>query len=216
VKYADAVARLAVVPTGLPPPAEALRPTRLAAGGGLHPSETAPAPDATRAGRAAAVLVLIVPGEDGEARVILTQRADRGGRHSGEVSFPGGETEPGDADAVATAVREAAEEVGLDTAAAGVRIVGTFDPFHINVSGYAVTPVLAIAERRPELVAAPDEVARILEAPIRHFLPGAPIEVLERQVQDWTLRYGAYRVEELEVWGATARILSQLGALLGA
>jgi 8-oxo-dGTP pyrophosphatase MutT (NUDIX family) len=216
MRYAEAVARLAILPAGLPPPADALRPTRLAAGGGLHPSETGRGLDASGPGRSAAVLVLIVPGDDGEARVILTQRADRGGRHSGEVSFPGGEVEPGDADAAATAVREAAEEVGLDPAAAGVRIVGTLDSFHISVSGYAVTPVIAIAERRPALVASPDEVARILEAPIRHFLPGAPIEILERQVEEWTLRYGAYRVDELVVWGATARILSQLGALLGA
>jgi hypothetical protein len=58
-------------------------------------------------------------------------------------------------------------------------------------------------------------VARILTAPIRQFLPGAAIEVHERRDGEWTLRYGAYRVEEAVVWGATARILSQLGALLG-
>jgi 8-oxo-dGTP pyrophosphatase MutT (NUDIX family) len=215
MRYSEAVARLAVLPVGLPQPAEALRPTRLAHGGGLHPSELAGLQD-RGALRAAAVLVLIVPAEDGEARVILTQRADRGGRHSGEVSFPGGEAEPGDVDLIATALREAVEEVGLDCDAAGVRVIGTLDAFHITVSGYLVTPVLAVAERRPVLVPSPDEVARILEAPIRHFLPGAPIEALERQVQEWRLRYGAYRVEELVVWGATARILSQLGALLDA
>jgi hypothetical protein len=58
-------------------------------------------------------------------------------------------------------------------------------------------------------------VARILEAPIRHFLPGAPIEIHHRPVEAWTLRYGAYRVDGALVWGATARILSQVGAILG-
>ena len=215
MRYHVAVARLASLPAGLPPPAEALRPTRLAAGGTLHASEMGGDSGAAAPGRTAAVLVLIVPGEDGEARVVLTQRVDRGGHHSGEVSFPGGEAEPGDPDLVATALREAAEEVGLDPSSAGVRVVGTLDPFHITVSGYVVTPVLAIAERRPALAPSPDEVTRILEAPIRHFLPGAPIEVLVREMPEWTLRFGAYRVEELVVWGATARILSQLGALLG-
>ena len=54
------------------------------------------------------------PDEAGDARLVLTERVDRGGHHSGEVSFPGGRAEPGDADLVATALREAAEEVGLD------------------------------------------------------------------------------------------------------
>jgi 8-oxo-dGTP pyrophosphatase MutT (NUDIX family) len=212
MRYADAVARLATLPAGLPQPSDALRPTRLAAGAWIDASGATREP--IQQGRAAAVLVLVFPGPDGEARVILTERVDRGGHHSGEVSFPGGVAEPEDRDAVETALREAAEEVALDPVAAGVRIVGTLDTFDIAVSGFSVTPVLAIAERRPQLIANPDEVARIVEAPIQHFLREAPIEVLERQVADWTVRFGAYRVEDLVVWGATARILSQLGALL--
>lgn len=181
----------------------------------MHATETLADRMQDLAGRPASVLVLITPGEAGDARVILTERAARGGHHSGEISFPGGTTEPHDAGPAATALREAAEEVGLDPAAAGVRVVGLLDVFNIPVSGFAVTPVLAVAERRPVLVPSPDEVARILEAPIRHFLPGAPIEVHHRSMAEWTLRYGAYRVDDVLVWGATARILSQLGAILG-
>jgi 8-oxo-dGTP pyrophosphatase MutT (NUDIX family) len=214
MRYEQAVARLSSLPAGLPPPAEALRPTRLATGAWVPPVGPARAEPAA-AGRAAAVLVLIVPDDDGEARVILIERVDRGGHHSGEVSFPGGVAERGDADAVATALREAAEEVALDADGAGVRVIGTLDTFYINVSGYWVTPVLAIADRRPALVANPDEVARIVAAPIRHFLRDAPIEVMERQTAELTLRFGAYRIEDLVVWGATARVLSQLGALVG-
>ena len=65
------------------------------------------------------MLVLLFPDEAGEARLVLTERVDRGGHHSGEVSFPGGRAEPEDADLVATALREAAEEVGLDPDAGG-------------------------------------------------------------------------------------------------
>ena len=64
------------------------------------------------------------------------------------------------------------------------------------------------------LVASPDEVARIVEPPVARFLPGAPIEIVERTIRDWPLRYGAYDLDGLSVWGATARILSQLGAVL--
>jgi 8-oxo-dGTP pyrophosphatase MutT (NUDIX family) len=166
--------------------------------------------------RNAAVLVLIVPDDDGEARVILTERVDRGGHHSGEVSFPGGATEVTDADAAATALREAREEVALDAHAAGVRVVGLLGQFWIPVSDFRMTPVLAIAERRPALVASPNEVARIVEAPLAAFLPGAEIEVVERTIRDWPLRYGAYLIDGLRVWGATARVLGQLGAILGA
>ena len=57
-------------------------------------------------------------------------------------------------------------------------------------------------------------MARIIWAPLDAFLPDAPVEIVERQVRDWPLRYGGYRVDGLHVWGATARILGQLGALV--
>jgi 8-oxo-dGTP pyrophosphatase MutT (NUDIX family) len=68
---------------------------------------------------------------------------DRGGHHSGEVSFPGGRAEADDVDPEATALREAAEEVGLDTVAAGVRVLGVLPTMWIPVSDYAVTSVVA-------------------------------------------------------------------------
>jgi 8-oxo-dGTP pyrophosphatase MutT (NUDIX family) len=209
--FDDVVAQLATLPDPLPPPPAVLMPVRT---GGVDRAPMSRLPGTGT--RAAAVLVLIVPGDDGEARVVLTERVDRGGHHSGEVSFPGGATEMADADAAATALREAREEVALDVAAAGVRVVGQLEQFWIPVSDFRVTPVLAIAERRPVLMASPDEVARIVEAPLAAFLPGAEIEIVERTIRDWPLRYGAYPVDGLRVWGATARVLGQLGAILAA
>jgi 8-oxo-dGTP pyrophosphatase MutT (NUDIX family) len=173
-------------------------------------------PGSPSGGRPAAVLVLLVPDDAGEARIVLTERATGGRHHSGEISFPGGRAEPEDADLVATALREAAEEIGLRPDEAGVRVIGSLEPFWIPVSNYLVTPVVAVAARRPRLVAAPDEVARIVEAPVAAFLGDAPIEIMERTIDDWTIRYGAYAVDGLSVWGATARILGQLGAVLAA
>jgi 8-oxo-dGTP pyrophosphatase MutT (NUDIX family) len=210
MQFEDAVRRLAVMPVRLPAPAGALMP--IVIGGGERRPLRAPPVD--QPSRPAGVLVLLYPDESGSTRVVLTERASRDGHHSGEVSFPGGKHESGDADLVATAMREAAEEVALDADAAGVRVVGELERFWIPVSNYEVTPVLAVAERRPHLVASPDEVARILEPRMAAFLPDAPFEIVERTIGDWPLRYGAYRVEELSVWGATARILSQLGAML--
>ncbi len=171
----------------------------------LEPPQTA---------RAAAVLVLLFPGPDDDARVVLTERPSYDGFHSGEVSFPGGKAEPEDVDDDATALRESAEEIGLDAVAAGVRIVGHLGQVWIPVSDFRITPVVGLAARRPVLIPSPDEVARILEPPASAFLPQAPIEIAERTIGDWPLRYGGYRIDGLHVWGATARILGQLGAVL--
>lgn len=176
----------------------------------LDPTATARA-----TARAASVLVLIFPDADGQARIVLTERLSYDGHHSGEVSFPGGKAEPGDADAAATALREATEEVGLDPAKAGVRVVGRLDEVFIPVSDFRITPIVAVAERAPALRANPAEVARILNPVVDTFLPGADLEIVERTLNGWPLRYGGYRVDGLHVWGATARILGQLGAILG-
>ncbi len=203
--------RLATLPDPLPPPLEALLPVV------LDGIERRPAPPrAGVPGRPASVLVLIYPDEDADARIVLIERPTADGHHhSGEVSFPGGKAEPEDPDAIATALREATEEVGLDPEAAGVRVVGLLDQLWIPVSDFAVTPVLALAATRPRLVPSPDEVAAIVEPSVSRFLPGAPIEIVERTIRDWPLRYGQYDIDGLAVWGATARVLSQLGAILG-
>ncbi|NJD27105.1 MAG: CoA pyrophosphatase [Chloroflexi bacterium] len=167
----------------------------------------------------AAVLVLIAPdrdpAEDADAEVILIQRVARGGHHSGEMSLPGGRVEPSDGSDAYAALREAAEEVALDADAAGVRVVGELEPFWIPVSGYRVTPIVAIAARRPALAPSPAEVVAIVRAPLDAFLPGAPIELVETTVRGIPIRFGAYPVAGHRVWGATARILGQLGATVG-
>jgi 8-oxo-dGTP pyrophosphatase MutT (NUDIX family) len=210
VRFDLAAERLGQLPHVLPPPAEILMPVIV---GGLErrPPRT---PPPGRVGRPAGVLVLLYPDAEGLARVVLTERASRDGHHSGEVSFPGGAAEPADVDIAATALREAREEVALDADAAGVRVVALLERFWIPVSDFEVTPVVALAAGRPAMVAAPAEVARIVEPRMERFLPGAPIEMVERTIGTWPLRYGAYDVDGLSVWGATARILSQLGAVL--
>jgi 8-oxo-dGTP pyrophosphatase MutT (NUDIX family) len=212
MRFEDAVRRLEPLPDVLPDGPESLIPV-FAETGSPRPRPSWGAADSSA--RPAAVLVLIFPDEHGEARLVLTERADRGGHHSGEVSFPGGRAEPGDADLVATALREAAEEVGLDPAAAGVRVLGTLAMQWIPVSNFTVTPVVAVAARRPALVPQPSEVAAILEAPLAAFLPDGELRWVEREIRGWDLRYTAYPIEGLNVWGMTARVLGGLGAWLG-
>ena len=211
MRFEEAVRRLEPLPDVLPDGPEALIPV-FAETGSPRPWPSWGAADASA--RPAAVLVLVFPDESGEACLVLTERTDRGGHHSGEVSFPGGRAEPDDADLVATALREAAEEVGLDPVAAGVRVLGTLSMQWIPVSNFTVTPVVAVAERRPALVRQASEVAAILEIPLAAFLPEGELRWVEREIRGWDLRYAAYPVEGLNVWGMTARVLGGLGAWL--
>jgi 8-oxo-dGTP pyrophosphatase MutT (NUDIX family) len=207
MRFAEVVGRLAELPVPLPPGRADLLPV-------FSDDRLRPRLAPTVTARPAAVLVLVVPDDQGDARLVLTERLSYDGHHSGEVSFPGGKAEPDDADASATALREAAEEVGLDAAAAGVRVVGRLDEVFIPVSDFRITPVVAIAARPPTLAANPAEVARILTPEVTAFLPDADVEMVERTIRDWPIRYGGFRIEGLHVWGATARILGQLGAVL--
>jgi 8-oxo-dGTP pyrophosphatase MutT (NUDIX family) len=162
------------------------------------------------------VLVLLYPDASGEALLVLTERPTGNLRHSGQISFPGGAVEPGDEYPTGTALREAAEEVALDAAGADVEIFGVLRTVDMRqVSGFVVTPVLAVASREPVLVPDEREVASILRVPVSLFLPDAPIEIVEADRDGWRMRYGAYAFGEYRIWGMTAGILGQLGAVLG-
>lgn len=156
-------------------------------------------------GPPAAVLVALFE-EQGEARVLLTRRAEHLRTHSGQISFPGGRMEKGE-DPVAGALREAAEEVGLDPGSA--HPVAVLSQGFAVSSGDAITPVVAFLDARPRLVPNPGEVARAFDASLAEL---ASSYWSER----WTVR-GArgvpmdfFGVAGETVWGATARMLTEL------
>lgn len=215
--YGDVVRAVRTLPAPLPLASRRLVPMLLQgpAGGGHGPTAGDHPPGRAGTTRQAAALVLLYPDDAGEARVLLTERARGDLRHSGEVSFPGGAVDPGDVSLEAAALREAREEVGLDAAAARVEVIGRLGVVEIRVSGFRLHPVLAVAERAPGgLVADAREVAAILEVPIRHFLPTAPIVMIEADRDGRQLRYGAFPWRKYRIWGATGRVLGQLGAIL--
>ncbi len=165
-------------------------------------------------GRPSAVLILFSAGDDRTGHgpdVLLTERAATMRSHPGQVSFPGGAVEPQDAGAVDAALREAAEETGLDRG--GVDVLGQLPSLFLPPSGYVVTPVLA-QWRSPSIVSAVDraEVARVVRAPLDEVLDPA-----NRFVSRHPSGYlgPAFRVQGLYVWGFTAGLLSRLLALAG-
>jgi 8-oxo-dGTP pyrophosphatase MutT (NUDIX family) len=211
MRIEDARRLLSTLPSTLPAPPAELIPTVVAVGA---ESDRPRFPSFPRnALREAAVLILIHPGIDGEAQLILIERAGGDYPHAGQISLPGGAIEAGETE-IEAALREANEEVGLDVEQAGVQVVGALPASDVTVSGYRVHPIVAFADRVP--VVEPDgvETVAVFTAPLAAFIPPAPIEVTTAERDGYSLRYGGYRIGEYHVWGATAMILGRLGVHL--
>jgi 8-oxo-dGTP pyrophosphatase MutT (NUDIX family) len=164
------------------------------------------------AAREASTLLLVYPGEDGELTLPLTVRHAGLPAHPGEVSLPGGAVDPGDASREAAALREAHEEVGVNPAT--VRIAGTLDDIWIPVSNFELRPFVGTATVRPTLVPQTDEVAEIVELPLRLILTDAIVGEEEIAGASWVLRAAVYRHAGQRIWGATARTLAMFAAVL--
>ncbi|TCP14485.1 NUDIX domain-containing protein [Crenobacter luteus] len=159
----------------------------------------------------AAVLVPLI-WHPAEPTVLLTRRALSLPTHAGQISFPGGKIEAGDGDAVAGALREAREEVGVEPAE--VCVVGRLADY-ATVTGFLVTPVVGLLVPPVALTPQPSEVDSVFELPLAcAAAPGAFVaERYERggvQGEYWVLHHGGDRV-----WGATAAMLRALVEALG-
>ena len=156
----------------------------------------------------AAVLIAIT--NRPEPGVILTVRREHLRTHAGQVAFPGGRIDPGE-DAIAAAIREANEEIGLDPAA--VDIVGELEPYR-TVTQYVVSPVIAVIP--PDLPLEPHEreVADWFEAPLAHLLDAANQHRRSALFQNRERHYYEIMWNERRIWGATAAMVVNLARRL--
>lgn len=153
--------------------------------------------------RPAGVLILLQEIE-GEWRVYLTKRSSALKHHPGQIAFPGGKQDDSDSDITAAALREAWEEIGLPLGAA--RVVGHL-PHHETVTGFIVTPVVAIIDNAFEIVRQPSEVDEVFTVPLTHVLDPSRFVVESRRWQGRRRHYYAVPFGPYYVWGATARML---------
>lgn len=188
----------------------------------LHRALHAPAPEivllagderdaalAARPGVEAAVLVPVTDRAD--PGVILTRRTDTLARHAGQVAFPGGRVDDGDADIVAAALREAEEEIGLDPAL--VEVIGLADRYR-TVTGFQVTPVIGVVPPELPYEKREAEVADIFEVPLSFLLDTAnhveaSVEWQGRERHFYEIMWGDFRI-----WGATAAMIVNLSRRL--
>ncbi|MCL6283467.1 CoA pyrophosphatase [Ruegeria sp. 2012CJ41-6] len=158
--------------------------------------------------RPAGVLVPILMHKDGP-RLILTKRSSALKHHPGQIAFPGGKQDEGDADVTATALREAEEEIGLPRDLP--RVIGHL-PSHETVTAFDVTPVVALLDHPFEVVPERSEVEEVFTVPLSHVTSPANFIVESRRWRGQRRKYFVVPFGPYYIWGATARILRGLAA----
>lgn len=155
-------------------------------------------------GKPAAVLVPVVAREDG-ATLLLTRRTDGLRKHPGQIAFPGGRIDPGDADPLAAALREAHEEIALPQSA--VTPLGYLDAYQTG-TGYRIVPVVALVSPPFELMLCEAEVADVFETPLDFLMNPDNHQIVTRERDG--RRFYAMPFGERYIWGATAGMLRNL------
>jgi 8-oxo-dGTP pyrophosphatase MutT (NUDIX family) len=168
-----------------------------------------PAPNVTP--RESAALLLFYP-DEGELWLPLTVRSTALPQHRGEVSLPGGATDPEDDGPVSTALRETCEEVGI--APQAIEVWGLLTPIYIPPSNFRLTPVVGFAASPIRLQPNPHEITDVFTVPLRHLLDSTTVVVEEWMLHGIQTQVPFFALHGHKVWGATALVLSELVARL--
>jgi 8-oxo-dGTP pyrophosphatase MutT (NUDIX family) len=159
--------------------------------------------------KSAAVLIGLIDSKESDSglQVLLTKRSSQLKHHPSQVSFPGGKTEPEDDSLISTALRETHEEIGL--LPKSIKVIGQLPNYEI-ISGYQVTPIVALIEDNQEFLQDENEVAEIFQVPLHHFLENNNHFSVKafRNGHHHNVHFFPYK--HYNIWGATAAMLKDL------
>lgn len=168
-------------------------------------------PDFDNFRKSAILIILWIDQKSLKTAFILRPEYD--GFHSNQIAFPGGKSEKSDKDLIQTALREANEEVGINSEI--VKVMGSLTPLFIPPSRFMVYPVIGISKNKPDFKTDPHEVKTLLIADISTFLNTENIIKQQFVIRNTTINdIPCYKMGDHLIWGATAMILSELLELI--
>ena len=167
--------------------------------------------ESAEAGEAMPAAVLVAVVDRPVPTIILTERPMTMRKHPGQISFPGGRIDPGDAGPVEAALREAEEEIGLPPDR--VEVIGIADRY-VTITGFEVVPVIGVIPPGLPLAPHPSEVASMFEAPLDHLLDPRRHQVRSAEYKGVERTYFEIEWEDRRIWGATAAMLVNLSRRL--
>ncbi len=164
--------------------------------------------------RRASVMALLYPVADALHLLYIQRTSPANDRHAGQISFPGGSVDPGDVDAVDTALRELEEEVGVGRK--DIEVLGGLTQLYIPISNFLVDPFVGVMPYQPTLIPQASEVARTLELPLAAFLATEALQVGDRKLANGMIlpEVPYWSVSGEEIWGATSMMTAELIELL--
>lgn len=159
-----------------------------------------------------AVMILLFPDENRQAKSLFIERKVYEGVHSGQIGLPGGKFEPNDMNLLQTAIRETEEETGFRIESE--KIIGRLTPLQIPVSSFEVTPVIAYTEKVPKFVANENEVEKIIEFSIDKLIKAEILEGEFLTINGIKVKAPYYNLDGIKIWGATSMIIAEFLEIL--
>jgi len=157
-------------------------------------------------------VLLLLYNRDNVIHIVFIKRAENDSVHSGQISFPGGKFDDGDKDLIHTSLRETHEEIGVNTN--DVLILGSLSVLLIPVSNYLVYPTVGYCINEPHFLINEDEVAGIIEIPLTHFIKAENATMGTVEVRGNQFEVPLFKTDEIQIWGATAMIMSEFVEVL--
>lgn len=173
-----------------------------------HVRTLQPAPESAK--KAAVLIVLYY--KQNELFTVFIQRPEYNGAHSGQISLPGGMHECSDSDMLATAIREANEEIGLNPLQ--TNILGALTPLYIEVSNINVHPFVGFSKKEIDFQIDKKEVVHIIETPVKNFLDPANRHIGIIKVRNTKIEAPWYGIQKKQIWGATAMIMAEFSSCI--